>query len=121
MSVKKYAKLIYRLTVGWLILMGAIVLADGTKFFGFSLDNSVLMTLIGSTTHYPNFLGKAHYTLTKTRTIYSEKYVNRAVHITADEARSVLDTASCILRRGTGRDRDSVLRKSATNGRRHAL
>lgn len=36
------------------------------------------------------------YTRTKTRTIYNEKYVSRAVHVTADEARAVLDTASCI-------------------------
>ena len=33
---------------------------------------------------------------TKTTTIYSEKYVSRAVHVTADEARAVLDTASVI-------------------------
>jgi hypothetical protein len=33
---------------------------------------------------------------TKTRTIYSERYVSRAVHVTANEARSVLDTASVI-------------------------
>ncbi len=35
-------------------------------------------------------------TRTKTKTIYNEKYVSRAVHVTAEEARSVLDTASCI-------------------------
>lgn len=33
---------------------------------------------------------------TKTKTIYSEKYVSRAAHVTADEARAVLDTASVI-------------------------
>jgi hypothetical protein len=33
---------------------------------------------------------------TKTKTIYSEKYFTRAVHVTADEARGVLDTASVI-------------------------
>jgi len=33
---------------------------------------------------------------TKTKTIYSEKYVSRAVHVTADEARAILNTASCI-------------------------
>lgn len=32
----------------------------------------------------------------KEKTIYSERYVPRTVHVTADEARSVLDTASCI-------------------------
>jgi hypothetical protein len=33
---------------------------------------------------------------TKTRTIYGEKYVSRAKHVTADEARAILDTASVI-------------------------
>ncbi len=33
---------------------------------------------------------------TKTKTIYNEKYVSRAVPVTSDEARNVLDTASFI-------------------------
>lgn len=32
----------------------------------------------------------------KTRTIYNEKYVSRAGHVTVAEAQSVLNTASCI-------------------------
>ncbi len=32
----------------------------------------------------------------KTTTIYNEKYYSRANHVTADEARSILDTSSVI-------------------------
>lgn len=47
---KKYAKNIYRLTVGWLGLMGAIVIAQGFGIDDFHLDNSVLISLVTTTT-----------------------------------------------------------------------
>ena len=47
---KKYAKYIYRLTVGWLILMGVILVAQGLGIQGFHLDNSVLIALVTTTT-----------------------------------------------------------------------
>jgi len=47
---KKYAARCFWLVTIWLALIGLIVFLQGFRICGFSLPNSVLITLIGSTT-----------------------------------------------------------------------
>lgn len=52
---EKFSKQIFYLTIGWLIVVLAIVVFKGYELFGFDLSDNVIMTLIGSTT--ANILG----------------------------------------------------------------
>jgi hypothetical protein len=47
---KRYAERSFWLLVVWLAFIGVIVFFQGFRFFGFELANSVIITLIGSTT-----------------------------------------------------------------------
>ena len=47
---KKYAAQIYWLTVGWLALMGYILLVQGYNAYWFELHDSVLIALVTTTT-----------------------------------------------------------------------
>jgi len=47
---KTYANRIFYLVTAWLAVILVILLLQGFKSYGFNLDNSVLITLIGTTT-----------------------------------------------------------------------
>ena len=47
---KKYARGIFGLTIGWLGLMGVILILQGFGIAAFHLDNSVLISLVTTTT-----------------------------------------------------------------------
>jgi hypothetical protein len=46
----KYGQRIFRLLVGWLVVLGLVVVAEGIHFFGFHLSDPVIIALVGSTT-----------------------------------------------------------------------
>jgi hypothetical protein len=47
---KRYAERIHRLAVGWVIALFVVIFLQGSKLWGFQLPDSVLWTLVGSTT-----------------------------------------------------------------------
>ncbi len=47
---KKYAGRIFWLIVGWIVAIFAVVGLQGFSYFGFSISDNVLITLIGGTT-----------------------------------------------------------------------
>ncbi len=47
---KTYADRIFHLVLFWLSAIGVVIFVQGFHFYGFSLDTSVLLMLIGSTT-----------------------------------------------------------------------